>query len=176
MTPASVGSRAAKPGDPRTVTVGIGELAVSADPGAVLVAYALGSCVAVCVWDPVARVAGLLHYLLPDSSIHLARARAQPGAFADSGIPLLFETAYRHGLQKARAVVQLVGGAETKTPNSALRQIGKRNVLAARKLLWQNGVLIAHEETGGTSARSLYLSAQNGHLDIHVDGDHIVIA
>ena len=73
--------------------------------------HALGSCVAVCLWDPVSRVGGMLHFLLPESSINPERAREQPATFADTGIPLLFQTAYGAALSKTRCRVQLVGGA-----------------------------------------------------------------
>ena len=100
------------PASPPRLIVGIGELAVSSDGEAVIVTHALGSCVAVCVWDPVVGVGGLIHVLLPDSRINPARAAQQPAAFADTGIPLLFHTAYQYGLDKKRCRVQLVGGAD----------------------------------------------------------------
>ena len=56
-------------GDPesgRRIIVGIGEMAVADRPDDVIVTYALGSCVAVCLFDPAARVAAMLHFLLPE--------------------------------------------------------------------------------------------------------------
>ncbi|MEQ1909919.1 MAG: chemotaxis protein CheD [Vicinamibacterales bacterium] len=158
-----------------TIAVGVGALAVVDDPDAVLVTHALGSCVAVCIWDPEVRVAGLLHFLLPGSLGDSHRARVQPEAFANSGIPLLFKTAYRHGLQKSRAVVYLVGGAEIAQVNMASSRIGRRNVIAARRILWENGVLIEREETGGAAPRSVYLSAETGRLRIRAGNEHVVI-
>ena len=159
----------------QSIAVGVGELVVTDDPETILSVPALGSCVAVCLWDPRARVAGLLHFLLPDSAQHAERAGAQPGAFADTGIPLLFETAYKCGLQKGRAVVRLAGGAEITAPGSTAPQsIGKRNVLIARKLLWSNGVFIDKEVVGGLSPRSVYLSATNGRLDVKTGTEHVI--
>src|SRR5438309_10213160 len=89
---------------PRRVVIGIGEFAVSNRPGDVIVTHALGSCIAVCICDPRAGVAGMLHFLLPESSINPERAREQPGVFADTGIPLLFEAAAQYGLVRKRAV------------------------------------------------------------------------
>lgn len=159
----------------RSILVGIGELAVTDDPDTILMVSALGSCVAVCLWDPRARVAGLLHFLLPSSAQHAERARAQPGAFADTGIPLLFETAYKCGLQKGRVVVRLAGGAEIAPTGGAPQSIGRRNVLTARKLLWSNGVFVDKEVTGGVSPRSVYLSATNGRLDVKTGSDHVIL-
>src|SRR6266536_3150492 len=93
------------PASPRRLTIGIGEFAVSSRPGDVIVTHALGSCIAVCVFDAVASVAGMLHFLLPAANINPERARQQPAAFADTGIPLLFQTAHEYGLTKRRSVV-----------------------------------------------------------------------
>lgn len=151
----------------RTVNIPIGEYAVSKSPGDVLTTHALGSCVAVCVWDPVARVSAMLHFLLPDSSINKTRAQTQPATFADSGIPLLFQDAYRHGLTKARAIVKLVGGAEVQADQPlGMFNVGMRNVLAARSVLWKNGVLVKSELVGGTVARTVRLWADSGRMRV----------
>jgi chemotaxis protein CheD len=119
---------------PRRTVIGIGEFAVSNHPGDVIVTHALGSCIAVCIFDPVASVAGMLHFLLPEARINPERARQQPAVFADTGIPLLFQAAFQHGLTKHRAIVKLVGGAEM-TQTAAGFSTGRRNVLAAKNLL-----------------------------------------
>ena len=159
------------PGAPRVV-VGIGELAVGT--GGVIVTHALGSCVAVCLFDPVTRVGGLLHFLLPDSRINPARARVQPAAFADMGIPLLFQRAYALGLTKAGCVVKLVGGSDvTGAGATASLAVGKRNALAARSILWRNGLLVEAEALGGTLARTVTLSLHDGRVEITNGRDHV---
>jgi chemotaxis protein CheD len=146
------------------VVVGIGEFAVCERANGSIITHALGSCVAVCLWDPVVKVAALVHVLLPDSRINPERAQAQPGAFADTGIPLLFRTAYEFGVQKARCRVRLVGGAAV-TGGSDVG-VGKRNVLAARQLLWRAGVLVEGEAVGGTDARTVSISVDDGRVQI----------
>lgn len=153
----------------KRIVVGIGELAVSSNPEQSIVTHALGSCIAVCLFDPVAHVAAMLHFLLPDAKINAERARVQPGAFADTGIPLLFQTAYTLGLDKKRTIVTLAGGAELGERASAPLQIGRRNALAAKNLLWRNGVLVKREEIGGNTVRTVYFSVQDGRVQI-VDG------
>ena len=150
----------------RRVVVGIGELAVSSDPESAVVTHALGSCVAVCIWDPAVGVGGLLHVLLPDSRINPERAKQQPGAFADTGIPLLFHTAYAQGLDKKRCRVRLVGGANVAGLPATDAAVGKRNILAARSLLWKNGVLIEKEAVGGNEARTVTLDVGDGTIRI----------
>ena len=82
-------------------------------------------------------------------------AEAQPAAFADTGIPLLFRTAYEYGVDKKRCQVRLVGGAEVTGIGAGVDgSIGKRNILAARNLLWKTGVLIKADAVGGTRART----------------------
>ena len=160
-------------GDVRRRIVGIGELVVSDMADEVIVTHGLGSCVAVCVFDPVARVAAMLHFMLPDSRINVDRARQQPAAFADTGIPLLFQTAYGHGLEKRRAIVKLVGGAEiTPSVDSAFRT-GQRNALAAKQVLWRNGVLATAEDTGGNVARTVYLAVQDGRVRVLAGRDEV---
>jgi chemotaxis protein CheD len=159
-------SAAASVSAPRRLVIGIGELAVSNRPGDVIVTHALGSCIAVCLFDPVASVAGMLHFLLPEARINPERARQQPAVFADTGIPLLFESAYEHGLVKRRAIVKLAGGAEMVQAAGAAFNTGRRNALAAKHLLWRHGVFVSRQEIGGTGARTLHLSVADGRLQI----------
>jgi chemotaxis protein CheD len=148
------------------LVVGIGEYAVATRPEQAIVTHALGSCIAVCLFDPAAGVAAMLHFLLPESSINPERARTQPGSFADTGIPLLFKTAYEVGLDKKRAIVKIAGGAEVSEAGGAALQIGKRNALAAKNLMWRNGVLIKSHDVGGSVARTVHLSARDGRVQI----------
>ena len=152
----------------RRLVVGIGDFAVSDNPADTVVTHALGSCIAVCVFDPLAQVAGLLHILLPESRINPVRAKEQPAAFADTGIPMLFNAAYRLGAQKKRCVVHLIGGAEVTTSlaNSATFDIGRRNILAARNSLWRNGVLIKGESVGGSQVRTVHIDVARGAIQV----------
>jgi chemotaxis protein CheD len=151
---------------PRRVVIGIGEFAVSDRPGDVIVTHALGSCIAVCIYDPLTCVAGMLHFLLPEARINPDRAKQQPAVFADTGIPLLFQAAFERGMTKQRAIVHLVGGAEMTQSAGAAFGTGRRNLLAAKNLLWRNGVFVAGLEVGGTGARTLHLLVSNGRLEI----------
>jgi chemotaxis protein CheD len=171
----SAGAAAARPVFPRAggdnaqtrIVIGIGEFAVSDDPSAVLVTHALGSCVAVCLWDPAARVAGMLHFLLPESKVNPTRAQQQPATFADLGIPLLFQHAYKAGAVKPRCVVKLVGGADvTGVQGQGLLEVGRRNQIAAKNLLWRNGILIKAERLGGSEPRNVALRVGDGNLRI----------
>jgi chemotaxis protein CheD len=142
--------------------VGIGQYAVTGESDGLVLTHALGSCVAVCIWDPVTHVGGLLHFLLPDSAISPERARTDPGAFADTGLPALFHAAYAVGLDKARCVVRLVGGAEVAGLGSL--DVGRRNTEAARRILARNGLTVRGEATGGHTPRSVMLQVRDGQV------------
>jgi len=159
----------------RSFVVTIGDYAVSNNAADTIVTHALGSCIAVCLWDAVAGVGGILHFLLPDSRINAARAQAQPATFADTGIPLLFEAATRLGLRKNRATAKLIGGADSGlTGGSGQFDVGKRNILAARSLLWKAGQLVNAESVGGAMARTVRLRLADGRLIVTSGRDVIV--
>jgi chemotaxis protein CheD len=148
-------------------TVGIGEYVVSNQAVVTIVTHALGSCIAVCIWDQAAVVGGLLHFLLPDSAVNPERARLQPATFANTGLPLFFQAAYALGLDKKRCRVRLIGGAEiTGLGGINSLNVGKRNLLAARNILWRNGLLIESESTGGSVPRTVALHLASGKIDV----------
>ncbi len=149
--------------------VGVGDMAVTANAGIQLVTFALGSCLGVMIHDPVCRVGGLLHVMLPDSSIDAAKAEANPAMFVDSGVPRLFREAYQLGAVKERLVVKVAGGAAVHT-GVDMFEIGKRNLIALRKILWKNGVLITSHDVGGHSSRTVTLDVATGGVMLRMDG------
>jgi len=149
----------------KSIVVDIADLAVSKDPGVTLVTYSLGSCIGVSIWDPVAKVGGLLHYMLPESSISADKAKAQPGMFADTGISLLFRSVYADGGDKKRLVVKVAGAAQMMDAKGVFN-IGKRNHLALRKILWRNNVMIDAEDVGGYNGRTMRLEVGTGRVTI----------
>ncbi len=143
------------------VVVDIADLAVTADPRARLVTHSLGSCIGVAIWDPKTRVGGMIHYMLPDSTISPDKAKANPAMFADRGIPMLFKSAYEMGAVKKRLVVKVAGGASLLDDNGTFN-IGKRNYAMLRKLFWKNGILIQAEDVGGSISRTMRLDVDSG--------------
>jgi len=147
------------------LVVGISDMVVSADPAASIVTYALGSCIGVTVYDPEARVGGMLHFMLPTGSINQEKADRNPAMFGDTGVPLLFRSCYELGAKKERLVVCAAGGAEVMADEGHFR-IGNRNRTILRKLFWKNGILIASEDTGGSISRTLTLHLGNGQVTV----------
>lgn len=152
------------------LVVGVGDCRVSNDPDNVLVTYALGSCIAVMIHDPVASVGGLLHFMLPESGLDRDKAQRNPFMFADTGIPLLFHTAYELGAQKRRLVVAAAGGAQMMDQRGVFN-IGKRNCLAMRKILWKAGMMVHAEDLGGLASRTVLLEVASGRVFLRGAGE-----
>jgi chemotaxis protein CheD len=142
---------------------------LGAEPGQVLATYALGSCIGLAVHDPLARVGGLLHFMLPDSAIDPDRSRQDPYRFADTGIPRLLEEVCSRGASKRRLVVAAAGGASMMDPQRFF-DIGRRNYQAMRRLLWKAGLLLHAEDIGGDRSRTVYLEIGSGRFSVREEG------
>jgi chemotaxis protein CheD len=151
------------------VVVGVADLKVSNQMNHVLVTHALGSCIGVVIYDPQARIGGLLHFMLPESSLDPGRALENPYMFADTGIPRLFRECYSLGAQKHRLKVKVAGGSQVLGGQEHF-QIGRRNYAALRRLFLKNNVLIDHEDVGGCIARTLFLEIATGRTWVKTTG------
>ncbi|HNS55484.1 MAG TPA: chemotaxis protein CheD [Smithellaceae bacterium] len=149
--------------------VGISDIKVSNNAQDILVTYALGSCIGIVVFDPVAKVGGMLHYMLPDSNLDQNKAKENPAMFADTGIPLLFKSCYKLGAEKKRMLVKVAGGASILDDTNYFR-IGQKNIMAMRKIFWKNNVMIEKEDTGANYNRTLRLEMSTGKVFVRSSG------
>jgi chemotaxis protein CheD len=147
------------------MTVGVSDGKVSRRSDDVLTTYALGSCIAVALYDPQLRVGGMLHFQLPSSTADTQRAQEKPLMFADTGMHWLLEQMERFGAEKKRLEVRLAGGASMLN-DSGLFDIGRRNHTAIRKLLFQQRMFIAAEQVGGKEPRTMMLNIADGAVSI----------
>ena len=148
--------------DPQRVKVKIADLAVSSSPR-ILSTYGLGSCVAVMLYDPVAKVGGMNHFLLP--TMKTGKQDDNPAKFSDTGIPLLIQKVERHGAKKERLIAKVVGGANM-FPSLTKNSIGKKNVDAATETLQKNGIEIVASDTGGNWGRSIDFDLDTGTVTV----------
>lgn len=153
----------------KNLVVGMGDMLASNDSSAQLVTYSLGSCVGIAIYDPVAKVGGLLHAMLPDSTINLERAQSRPYMFVDTGLPAMFHAVYALGGAKSRMIIKFCGGAEF-LDEKKIFKIGQRNVAATIAMLARNGVKISASETGGHESRTMKLDLANGNLLLDMPG------
>ncbi|MFZ5570775.1 MAG: chemotaxis protein CheD [Thermodesulfobacteriota bacterium] len=151
------------------IIVGVSDMKVSNNPEETIITYSLGSCIGIAVFDPVARVGGLLHYMLPESELDPEKSRKNPFMFADTGIPALFKAAYQLGAKKQRMKVVAAGGSQVLDQNGFFN-IGKRNHTAMRKIFFRNNVLVDHEDIGGTVNRTVRVCMATGEIHIKISG------
>jgi chemotaxis protein CheD len=144
---------------------------ISGDSGDVIITHALGSCLGITIYDPIARVGGMLHVMLPLSTIDAEKAKQNPCMFVDTGVPKLFLDCYKAGARKEQLIVRTAGGACLHSnEEDDFFHIGKRNFIMLRKLLWKNGVLLKAYDVGGSESRTMSLDIDSGEVSIRASG------
>jgi chemotaxis protein CheD len=151
--------------------LGVGDLGASKEPGSQVKTLALGSCIAVIFMDPKTRTVGMAHVALPDSKVSPDRAKDKPGYFADTGIPRLIQEMEAQGCTgKGKGwIVKLVGGANVADPSNTFN-IGKRNALAIKKILWQFRMGAVAEDIGKNISRTVAVDVDEGRVRIYSPG------
>jgi chemotaxis protein CheD len=160
-----------RPGRPLT-TIDISDMKISTSADDVLVTYSLGSCVGVVIYDPVAKVGGMIHCMLPLSKIDPEKARMKPNMFVDTGLTALLQGIFDRGGQKKNLVAK-VAGAGSPLGKEKIFKIGQRNYTVVRKILWKNNILIQAEDVGGAAARTLVLDMSTGKAVVKSGGQEV---
>jgi chemotaxis protein CheD len=151
------------------VIVPMADLAVSQQPDDVLSSNPLGACLGIAIFDPNAHVGGILHSLLPASSIDPLRAATRPGMFLDTGFAALLDRAAKLGAKKENLQIFVAGGSQI-MDETAHFNIGKRNYEAFMDILTQSKLQITAEDVGGYSNRTLLLSLATGEVRLRMSG------
>nr|WP_320050071.1 chemotaxis protein CheD [uncultured Desulfuromonas sp.] len=153
------------------VILGVGEYGASRTPGDIVKTFALGSCVAVILMCPKTRTVGMVHVALPESKINPEKVKTRPGYFADTGIPALMKQMADMGCDpRGRGfIVKLAGGAKIMDPNNTFN-IGKRNALAVKKILWKYALGAVAEDLGSTYSRTVSVSVSSGEVILSSPG------
>jgi chemotaxis protein CheD len=142
-------------------TAAIGEVIISGLDDAVLAARGLGSCVALTAWDPVSRVGGLAHFMLPSGS----RA-GNPAKYVDTGVPWFLAALSAAGARPRRSHFKAAGGAAMFVGVSGALEVGRRNVDAVQESLAAAGLRLTAHDLGGRVGRSIELDLANGQVRI----------
>lgn len=154
----------------RVIEVGIGDMKLSRNRSLQLATYALGSCLGITLYDPEIKLGGIFHAMLPSFQYLKSANVIQPLMFLDIGLPLFFRIAYAAGAKKENLIIKVAGGAAF-TEDQDKFQVGKRNLLSLRKMLWQNDLMIHNEEVGGVKPRSLFLELSTGRTWIKTNNE-----
>ena len=144
------------------IAVGLGDLFLSRSED--LVAYSLGSCIGICLWDPIVKVAAMSHVVLPTAPA--AGPVALPGKFGDTAVPAMLDALARAGAQKFRLQCKIAGGAAVLAlgGGGSLPKIGERNIEAVKNALAKVNIRVLGEQTGGNMGRTVRLEPSTGQV------------
>ena len=142
------------------ITIGIADMKMTRASGT-LITYALGSCVGICLYDPMIKLAALIHIMLP---LNMEAGRKNPMKYADTGIRETLKEMEGKGARKQRIVAKIAGGAKMfdVSGGGSLGTIGQRNIDSVHLVLKREGIRLPHEDVGGTVARTLLFDAETG--------------
>ncbi len=148
--------------------VGVSDMRVSANVNETIITYALGSCLGITIYDPIKKVGGLLHVMLPLSKADKEKAKLKPEMYVDTGFSKLLMACYDFGAVKSNMKIVVAGGASMKqNGKDDYFKIGRRNFTILRKLLWKNGFIIDYQDVGGHKARTMSLQIADGLVTIN---------
>lgn len=156
------------------LVVGVADAAVGCARDGRIVTYALGSCIGLTAYDPVARVGGMLHFMLPQPAPSSESAILKPAMYGSTGVPMLTERLASRGADPDRLVLVAAGAAEI-LAGAATMAIGKRNHAMLRKVLWRLGLELAASDIGGSQARTMSLDLTDGAVRVRVRGEDKVL-
>jgi chemotaxis protein CheD len=154
------------------VVIGVGDMAVSNNTQVILSTYALGSCIGVIAYDPVVKAAGILHLMLPDSTISPDKALRQPAMFADTGLPAFFKSLVGLRADRSRLRLFVAGGASVIGGNDHFR-IGERNARVTLDYLTREGYTVRRTEIGGAVNRTVHLEVSTGTVSLKMPTENI---
>ena len=143
------------------IKVGMADLAVCVSPDSITT-IGLGSCVGIAVRDPVSKIGGLAHIMLPDST--QIKNNSNIPKFADTGIEELVRQVVKSGANRTKLVAKIAGGAQMfafENKNNLVR-IGDQNVEACKKKLRELGIPILSQDTGANYGRTVIFYPENG--------------
>ncbi len=151
------------------IKVGMADLKICKAPDAVTT-LGLGSCVGVAVRDPVLKIGGLAHVMLPDST--RIKNNTNIYKFADTGIDELVRLLLKEGASKQRLVAKIAGGAQMFSfqNKSDMVRVGEQNVIASKNKLEELGIPILAEDTGSNYGRTVIFYPENGEFYIRSVG------
>lgn len=154
------------------IKVGMADLKTGKAPD-ILTTLGLGSCIGIALWDPVTKIGGLAHVMLPDST--KIRNNSNIAKFADTGITELVRQMETLGVSKKRLVAKIAGGARMfeVSGSTSVGNIGEKNAIASKQKLKELGIPILAEDTGLNYGRTVELNCANGDYVVKAVGKSV---
>ena len=140
------------------ITIGIADMKMAKGQG-MLVTYALGSCIGICLYDPAIKLGALVHIMLP---VNMETNRTNTMKYADTGIRETLKLMESMGARRGRITAKIAGGAKMFETGASLGNIGQRNIESVRMNLKKEGVRLLKEDVGGSVARTLLFDVESG--------------
>lgn len=139
--------------------VGIADMKMAQSEG-MLITYALGSCIGICLHDPVLKMGALIHIMLP---LNMEAGRKNTMKYADTGIRETLRQMEEKGAKRIRITAKIAGGAKMfEVSNGNMGNIGQRNIESVRLTLKREGIRLLREDVGGNMARTLLFDVSSG--------------
>ncbi|NLJ99953.1 MAG: chemotaxis protein CheD [Clostridia bacterium] len=156
----------------REYKVGIAQWDVAVSPHK-LITLGLGSCVGIALYDPFAKIGGLGHIMLPDSTQFTRNDNK--GKFPDTAIPLILEKMVREGARERAVRAKIAGGAQmfSTADKKYMGSIGSRNVEKTIEVLEGMGIKITAKEVGGKNGRTMIFNTLDGSVLLRVLGKEV---
>lgn len=153
------------------IKIGIGDMKVLRQSGT-LITYALGSCIGITLYDPVIKLGGLLHIMLPKAG---DQGAATPFKFADTGIREMIRKMAAYGGISRRYVCKIAGGAQMFQMTGPIGNIGERNIASVREELAAQQIRIQGEDVGKNYARTMLMDVSTGAVRVRTMGRNEII-
>jgi chemotaxis protein CheD len=152
----------------KSINVGIGELSVTRDPSLVLRCIGVGSCIALCAYDPVARVGGIAHMLLPCSKNR--DEMVSPVKYIDSGVPFILNKMIKLGAARSNLIIKIAGGAKMLSIPGEYSHldIGQKNIAEVKASLGRENLVICGSDLGGCYGRTIEFFLDTGRITVKV--------
>jgi chemotaxis protein CheD len=149
---------------PQVTTVGLGEIALGAQPDTALVAFGLGSCLAIIAYDPQRKVGGMVHAMLPTRR----NGDGNPTKYVDSGIIELMNQLISLGARRDQLIWRIAGGAQMLTAPGLIDRfnIGAQNVTTAHDIVARYNLRLINHDTGGYQGRTVRLTLPDGSVTV----------
>lgn len=150
----------------KSIVASLGEIKVSTDPETTLSCLGVGSCIALCMYDPETNVAGMAHIVLPKSN-EGARDRENATKYADIAIPELLHVMRSNGAVRSRLVTKIAGGSQMfKAASTNNFDTGARNIEAVKNVLADEVIKISGEDVGGNKGRTVRMNVSSGVVQV----------
>lgn len=141
------------------ITIGIADMKMAQNNG-MLITYALGSCIGICLYDQKIKLGALIHIMLP---LNMEAGRTNTMKYADTGIRETLRMMEAKGASRSRITAKIAGGAKMfEIKGGSLSNIGQRNIESVHNTLKREGVKLLQEDVGGTVARTLLFDVNTG--------------